>query len=173
MSTLAPGDRQLTPHFRLSEFAVSAAHPDLVRPVPTALQPSIARVAAVLERIRMEIGRPMQILSGYRAPALNKAVGGSKTSQHVLGEAADFTCHDIRGAFEKVIGLVQLHLLGDAGQIIYYPTQGFVHVAVDSPRFPHATVCVHWPERGMKYRPFTPTLIAFNQLMPDNGPVNV
>ena len=32
----------------------------------------------------------MKITSGYRSPALNKAVGGSTTSSHVQGLAADF-----------------------------------------------------------------------------------
>ena len=32
---------------------------------------------------------PVKISSGYRSPALNKAVGGSATSQHMKGEAAD------------------------------------------------------------------------------------
>ena len=34
----------------------------------------------------------MIIPSGYRCPELNKAIGGSKTSQHLAGEAADIQC---------------------------------------------------------------------------------
>ena len=43
----------------------------------------------ILQPVRDEFG-PIRINSGYRSPALNKAVGGSKTSQHCNGEAADF-----------------------------------------------------------------------------------
>ena len=43
----------------------------------------------VLQPIRDKYGKPMVITSGYRCKALNKAVGGVKTSQHVLGQAAD------------------------------------------------------------------------------------
>ena len=43
----------------------------------------------VLQPLREEFG-PIRINSGYRGPALNKAVGGSGTSQHCNGEAADF-----------------------------------------------------------------------------------
>ena len=43
----------------------------------------------ILEPVRDEFG-PIRINSGYRAPALNSRVGGSKTSQHCNGEAADF-----------------------------------------------------------------------------------
>ena len=43
----------------------------------------------ILQPVRDGFG-PIRINSGYRSPALNKAVGGSKTSQHCNGEAADF-----------------------------------------------------------------------------------
>ena len=43
----------------------------------------------ILQPIRDEFG-VIRINSGYRSPALNKAVGGSKTSQHCNGQAADF-----------------------------------------------------------------------------------
>ena len=43
----------------------------------------------ILQPVRDEVG-PLRVNSGYRGLALNKAVGGSKTSQHCFGEAADF-----------------------------------------------------------------------------------
>ena len=43
----------------------------------------------ILQPVRDQFG-PIRINSGYRSPALNKAVGGSKTSQHCNGQAADF-----------------------------------------------------------------------------------
>ena len=42
----------------------------------------------VLQPIRNRWGR-LKVNSGYRSGAVNKAVGGSETSQHRLGEAAD------------------------------------------------------------------------------------
>lgn len=45
----------------------------------------------VLDRIREYYKAPILISSGFRAPAVNVAVGGSGTSQHCKGEAADFT----------------------------------------------------------------------------------
>lgn len=44
----------------------------------------------VLEPLRELLGRPILITSGYRSPLLNQAIGGSKTSQHCIGQAADF-----------------------------------------------------------------------------------
>jgi hypothetical protein len=43
----------------------------------------------ILEPIREHFGRPFSPLSWYRCPALNEAVGGSKTSDHMIGAAAD------------------------------------------------------------------------------------
>lgn len=42
----------------------------------------------VLEPLRLAVGEVI-VRSGYRCPALNEAVGGSKSSQHLKGEAAD------------------------------------------------------------------------------------
>jgi uncharacterized protein YcbK (DUF882 family) len=43
----------------------------------------------VLERIRALSGAPLVVVSGYRCPAHNEAVGGAVHSQHLLGTAAD------------------------------------------------------------------------------------
>lgn len=48
-------------------------------------------VENVLDPLREIYGKPITINSGYRCPELNKAVGGSKTSDHVKGFAADIT----------------------------------------------------------------------------------
>lgn len=45
--------------------------------------------ATVLEPLRSTLGKPIHVSSGYRAPAVNRAVGGSTNSQHMRGEAAD------------------------------------------------------------------------------------
>lgn len=43
----------------------------------------------VFQPIREHFGKPIFVSSGYRSPGLNKAIGGSKTSQHCKGEAID------------------------------------------------------------------------------------
>ena len=50
-----------------------------------------ALVENVLDPLREAWGTPIHVNSGYRCAALNKAVGGVPTSQHILGEAADIT----------------------------------------------------------------------------------
>jgi uncharacterized protein YcbK (DUF882 family) len=42
----------------------------------------------ILQPVRDKFG-PIRITSGYRCPEVNKLAGGSKTSNHVLGFAAD------------------------------------------------------------------------------------
>jgi hypothetical protein len=44
----------------------------------------------VLERVRDNFKRPVLVSSGYRSPALCKAIGSSAKSQHAKGQAADF-----------------------------------------------------------------------------------
>lgn len=51
----------------------------------------IALVDTVLDPLRRAWGKPILVNSGYRCPALNKAVGGVASSQHLRGEAADIT----------------------------------------------------------------------------------
>jgi hypothetical protein len=43
----------------------------------------------VLQPIRDKLGKSIKINSGYRSPAVNTSVGGSITSDHCKGQAAD------------------------------------------------------------------------------------
>ncbi|NRA68538.1 MAG: DUF882 domain-containing protein [Pseudobacteriovorax sp.] len=44
-----------------------------------------------LQALRDEFDHPMIITSGFRSPEHNKAVGGSKNSRHLVGEAVDIS----------------------------------------------------------------------------------
>lgn len=48
-------------------------------------------VDKVLDGLREIYGKPITVNSGYRCPELNKAVGGSKTSDHMNGFSVDIT----------------------------------------------------------------------------------
>lgn len=50
-----------------------------------------ALIDNVLDPLRAAYGKPVRVNSGYRSPALNKAVGGAPNSQHLSGEAADIS----------------------------------------------------------------------------------
>lgn len=52
-----------------------------------------------LQRLRELWGKPMQVTSGYRCEAHNKAIGGALKSAHVEGKAADIADPD--GALKR------------------------------------------------------------------------
>ena len=60
----------------------------------------------VFEPIRAYLNKPIKINSGFRSAAVNKRIGGAKTSQHVLGEAMDLDLHD-RELFEWIIDNIE------------------------------------------------------------------
>lgn len=84
----------LTPHFTLEELTASqeAARRGIDNTPPDSVMPALQRTAEGLEAIRVRLGMaPVHVSSGYRCLALNRVLGSRDTSQHVLGEAADFT----------------------------------------------------------------------------------
>ena len=65
-----------------------------------------------MEKVRALLGdKPITVLSGYRSPAVNKAVGGSKTSAHMTGHAVDFICPRF-GTPAQVAAHLAKHLTG-------------------------------------------------------------
>jgi uncharacterized protein YcbK (DUF882 family) len=85
------------------------------------------RLIAALEELRALGPEPITVLSGYRCPEHNSAVGGVGKSQHVLGAAADVR-----------IGALSLQAQYDrAAQVLEFQTGGigvydtnFIHVDV-------------------------------------------
>lgn len=85
---------QLSPHFTLDEFTFSqtAARKGIDNDPPADVLANLQRTANGMEAVRVVLGgAPIHISSGYRSPALNAAVGGAKASQHLTGQACDFT----------------------------------------------------------------------------------
>mgnify|MGYP003594600217 FL=1 len=60
-------------------------------PTPEAVENLKLLVDMVLDPLRDVYGKPIRVNSGYRSPALNRVLKGSKTSQHMKGQAADIT----------------------------------------------------------------------------------
>lgn len=82
----------LSPHFSLEEMTATQQRGLDNRP-PDSVLKRLKATVLVLEEVRTLLGNaPMVITSGYRSPAVNRAVGGSPTSAHMRGEAADFIC---------------------------------------------------------------------------------
>ena len=85
---------QLTDHFTLAQLTCSetAERDGIDNTAPLEVIDNLRRLAEGLEAVQALLGAPLDISSGYRSPALNRVVGGSPTSQHSQGLAADFVC---------------------------------------------------------------------------------
>lgn len=84
-------DRYLSPNFKLSELVSSntAKAKGLANdPTPEIEEALEDLCKEALEPIRALVG-PLKVNSGYRSDAVNKSVGGSTTSAHSYGHAAD------------------------------------------------------------------------------------
>lgn len=78
--------------FSLSEFIASATakkyninnipNPDIIENIQYGCD-------MILDPLRRQLGKAVQITSGYRCPTLNKLVGGVSNSWHIKGNAAD------------------------------------------------------------------------------------
>lgn len=84
----------------------------------------------VLQPIRDFFGEPLVISSGYRGPALNKAVGGSPTSFHCHGCAADIQF--VKGSSHKLVEIFgYVHgYLPYTELIAEELPDGWIHVAI-------------------------------------------
>lgn len=85
---------KLSKHFSYSEFTFSQTAARMGREV--VIEPdSLVEIHIkelclnVLEPLRAHLNKPIRITSGYRPEWLNKAIGGSASSQHMIGQAAD------------------------------------------------------------------------------------
>jgi zinc D-Ala-D-Ala carboxypeptidase len=76
-------------NFNLAEFVTTGTGIENI-PGPEEIENLRALVENVLQPLRDAIGKPIHITSGFRSMAVNAAIGGAGTSQHVKGQAADF-----------------------------------------------------------------------------------
>ena len=91
-------------------------------------------IEQLLDPIRAAWGAPITVNSGYRSPALNRAVGGVATSQHVKGEAADITVGssaENKRLFDKIVELQKAGRIA-FDQLIDESNYAWVHVSYRS-----------------------------------------
>jgi putative chitinase len=127
---------QLTEHFTLEELSVSPTAKKLGlsnTPTPEHIENMRYVCEKILEPVRAHFGKPVKINSSYRSPAVNKAVGGSTTSQHVNGQAVDY---EIEGIDNKTLAdWVAENLEFDQVILEFYtptegPNSGWVHTSI-------------------------------------------
>ena len=92
----------------------------------------------ILQPIRDFYGVPVTVTSGYRCKALNIAVGGSTTSQHSYGEAADIQIdgHSVDEIFADIRSGKVVDL-GNVGQVIIEKVgcAKWIHISLMTPRY--------------------------------------
>lgn len=143
----------LSAHFTLEEMvASSTAKAKKIDNTPT--QEVINNLKElcvnVLEPLRVALGKPISVTSGYRSPALNKAVGGAvdkngkPKSQHCFGQAADIQVKGMtpKQVCDKIDELVRKGIIKAYDQLIEeYGATGWCHVSY-----------VHNPNRKMRFK---------------------
>jgi hypothetical protein len=130
----------ITMHFTIEELCASqTAKAKGISNTPN-MQQMINMVyltAYVLEPLRVAMGEPIKIGSGFRCQQLNKAVGGVTNSQHMKGQAADLCIDGDIKKGKKWFAYIRDHLPFD--QLIWErnPKTGnyWVHVSFIYPDF--------------------------------------
>lgn len=116
-------------HFTLAELTYSdTAQARGINNQPNRAQSDslVALTENVLDPLRERYGRPIQVNSGFRGSALNRAVGGAATSQHLKGEAADITVGS-RSGNKQLFDIIRKEL--DFDQLINEQNYSWVHVS--------------------------------------------
>lgn len=132
-------------NFSLDEFAASAtaAERRINNAVPEELEPQAWSTLQMMQAIRDHLsavaGRdvPISITSGFRSPALNAAVKGSPTSDHVRAQAVDFKAPRF-GTSTQIARELSRHVdsLGIGQLILEHPERGsgsWIHVSIRKP----------------------------------------
>lgn len=120
---------QLTEHFLLEEFTLSSTALALgLDNTPTAEHlERLRHVAERMEAVRALFNAPIEITSGYRNPQVNAAVGGTPTSAHALGYAADFRVH----GFHDLEAAKRIRDSGIKFDQLIYEKNRCVHISFD------------------------------------------
>jgi hypothetical protein len=146
----------LSPHFTLHELTRTSS--GLYNgPTIDKIRALTVLCATLLEPVRNRFG-PVAIHSGFRSAAVNEKIGGSKTSQHMRGEAADFHCLDAR--LEDVMRWIVVESGLNYGQVILEghmagePT--WIHLSLGAPYRLGSACQQALTFDGTSYHPYKP-----------------
>lgn len=118
----------LTEHFSLDELTKTNQ--------PFDNTPNIEQITnlkalanTVLEPLRVKFGKPIIVNSGYRSEKVNNAVKGSKTSQHLTGQAADITSSNNKELWDIAVQMVNSGEI-KVGQLIDEYDLKWIHISL-------------------------------------------
>ncbi|MES2724465.1 MAG: D-Ala-D-Ala carboxypeptidase family metallohydrolase [Pseudomonadota bacterium] len=124
---------KLSDHFSLEELTYSdtAVRLKLSNLPPTADLVRLTATAQAMEAVRDLLGKPIKVSSGYRGAALNKAVGGAKSSAHCFGYAVDFRCDGFGSPYDVCMAIAGSGIVFD--QLIHEYGR-WTHISFDPRR---------------------------------------
>ena len=99
---------KLTEHFSLSEMCTTSVQTADHNFPSQEVITNLRRLCGWLEELRGRVAAPIYINSGYRSQAVNKAVGGVATSNHLTGCAADIRCTGLEQAIRYAAYLLDI-----------------------------------------------------------------
>lgn len=143
--------QKLSPHFTLREMVVTSHRSIDNTPSPAVIEQMRVLCNGYLELVRDRFG-PLWVTSGFRCIELNIAIGGSATSAHMAGNAADFVPIRPTPTIEIVRWVVD-HSGLDYDQIIdeYSSTSNWIHLGRRGGRPRHQALTM----RGGRYYSFS------------------
>ena len=152
----------LSQNFTLDEltFSETAARNGIDNTPPDDVLENLQVLAAGLEDVRALLGgKPVNVSSGYRCAALNAYIGGSFTSAHMSGFAADFTCRGFGSPLDvaRKIASVNAHLFGIGNGIAFdqliVEFGRWVHISFDPKLRGEVFTAVRLASGRTEYRP--------------------
>jgi uncharacterized protein YcbK (DUF882 family) len=116
------GAREFTSYFTRERKGISNSTP------PKRLWKNIVPTLRIVDELRESFGKPCRILSSYRSPDYNRAVGGAPLSQHKEFTALDITFDGVspQRVYDR---LLEWRKAGKfTGGLGFYPSSEFVHI---------------------------------------------
>jgi hypothetical protein len=148
---------RISPNFYWEEATVTSQR-GLDNTPPMVVIPSLVMVFnEQMEQIRELLGCPIHINSAFRSLEVNTAVGGAATSQHMKGQAVDWTPMKEVGLKEAYDAILASDIVFD--QLIY-EFGSWIHVS--RPGFgddPRRSILMIGKWTGNKYLPYDPEVI--------------
>lgn len=118
----------MTEHFTLAELTKTSTG---ISNEPNIEQITNLKALAntVLEPLRVKFGQPIIVNSAFRSEAVNNAVKGSKTSQHLSGSAADITSKDNERLWMLAKEMIENKEI-QVGQLIDEYNLSWIHISL-------------------------------------------
>jgi hypothetical protein len=146
---ITSGQIQLSQNFYLTEFTDSdRATRDGISNIPDpGSVKNLFALAELMQKVRKLLGdKIISISSGYRSLELNTATGGSSTSEHMTGEACDFSCRGFGTPLQVASAIAKSSI--KFGQLIQ--EGNWIHISLPG-RFNQSVMTAHFV-KGQKTR---------------------